>query len=252
MDFEHAQVALKALARFHALGFAMKHHKPEHFELLKKRCEAIKSQKRGLIETFKSFIRTATEDPEISAFSDFTQAVMTQASADNWATTSDESWSTIVHFDFWVNNIMFHKDAENDRVDNIKFVDFQNYLYQSPLRELVFFITTSVTDDVMKLRFDELLDVYYEAFIDVLGQMKCDTERFTRDKFDERLKFDAYEEFPHCMFMLKIITADIEEDDKCPTPHKIINNQALNDRMLSKMRRCVKKFVQKGWINKSG
>lgn len=251
LDFEHAQIALTALARFHALGFSMKRHKPEQFEILKKNCKGLSiPDKDGFDQRTEIFIKAISKDPETSAYSNFAQAVMTQDSAKFWGVKSIESWSTIIHSDFWVNNIMFKNNSDTNRVDNIKFVDFQNYQYLSPLRELIFFIMTSINNDVMDNKFDELLDLYYKNFVDFLKSLKCDAEQFARDNFDQRLKIDAFMEFPHCAYMLKVISADIETDDMFPTPEKLISDEMLNERMRDKLRRCIKKCAEKGWISK--
>lgn len=45
-----------------------------------------------------------------------------------------EPFATIVHKDIWMNNFMVK--LENGKVVKIKFVDFQNYTYESPVRDL--------------------------------------------------------------------------------------------------------------------
>ncbi|XP_001600905.2 uncharacterized protein LOC100116396 [Nasonia vitripennis] len=245
-DLEHARAAVKVLARFHALGFAMKLHKPEYFEILKERCKGLTPPPEQFYkEPIEALIQATSNDPEMSIHSDFVKAALSQDSSKNWGTKSIESWSTIIHSDFWVNNIMFHKDPKSNRVDDVKFVDFQNYQYMSPLRELIFFFVTSLKDDVMEHEFDELLALYYGNFIEALSRLKCDTNQFTREKFEERLKIDAFVQFPQSVVMLNILTADVHKDDV--TPQNIFQ-EVLNETMLGKLRRCVKKYAEKGWM----
>lgn len=225
----------------------MKLHKPEYFEILKKRCKGLTPPPETFYnEPIKILINAISNDPEMSIYSDFVRMALSQDSAKNWGTKSIESWSTIIHSDLWVNNILFHKDTDTNKVDGIKFVDFQNYQYMSPLRELIFFFVTSLKDDVIEEKFDELLDLYHENFIEVLRRLKCDTDQFARDKFDERLKIDAFVQFP-----LKILTADVSKDDKTiATPETIFQDETLNETMLGKLRRCMKKYAEKGWMKK--
>lgn len=254
MDIEHAKTATVALARFHALGMAMKHHKPDYFDHLKDRSKSLKfPDDNGFNECVKMFVRVLKQDPEISVHSGFIEDTMAKATDPNhWSTIPPEPWSTIVHSDFWVNNIMFRKNAKTNRVDDVKFVDFQNYLLMSPLRELTFFLVASTNAEVMSDNglFDELLNVYHDNFIEVLARMKVDTEPFSRDKFDERLKIDAYEEFPHCPFMLKIMTSEVKEDEKFDDPDKFMQEDSISEAFRKRIRMCVKKYAEKGWIEK--
>lgn len=65
-----------------------------------------------------------------------------------------EPWSTIVHNDFWVNNVMLKRDEGKVQV---KIVDFQMCSYGSYAKDLVFFLLSSVQDNVQRSNLDELL-----------------------------------------------------------------------------------------------
>ncbi|XP_001600876.1 uncharacterized protein LOC100116359 [Nasonia vitripennis] len=253
LDLEHAKIATVALARFHALGMAMKQHKPEYFDGLKARSKALKfPDDNGFEECVNMFIRVMKQDPEIAVHSDFIEHIMPKASdPSHWFTVPPEPWSTIVHSDFWVNNIMFRKNPISNEVDDVKFVDFQNYLLMSPLRELTFFLLASMNADVMENGFDQLLNLYYEKFIEVLKRMRVDTEPFARDKFDARLKIDAYEELLHCSFMLKIMTSEVKEDEQFDNPDKFMQEDSISEGFRKRIRMCVMKYAEKGWIEKA-
>jgi len=105
---------------------------------------------------------------------------------------------------------MFHRN-ENDQLDDIKFVDFQNYLFFNPLREMILFLLSSTNAEVLDEDIEELINIYYETFLIVLEQMGCDTEPFAREKFDAKLANDAKYEFLYISFMLKIVTLDVQE-----------------------------------------
>ncbi|XP_031781533.1 uncharacterized protein LOC100678411 isoform X1 [Nasonia vitripennis] len=159
-----------------------------------------------------------------------------------------EPWSTVIHADFWINNFMFHRDQQSGSIDGVKFVDFQNYVIMSPLRELVFFLTTNLSAEVMEHSFDDLLDLYYKNFIEVLKRLDIDTKVFSRDKFDERIKIDGFKEFLHCPFFIKIMTAEVDDPDKVKNFFGLLMEEKLDSLFMEKLRRCVKKFVEKGWL----
>lgn len=224
---------------------AMKRHKPDFFSVIKTRAKCLEiSDHQGFDSVTQLFLRLMRDDPVMSPHYTRLEVAMTQQTAVTWTAVPPEPWSTIVHADFWVNNIMFRSDGTG-RVADVKFVDFQNYLFLSPLRELTFFMMINFKEEVMAEHFDELLDEYYGHFIAVLKRMDCDVEPFSRDKFDERLRIDAFEEFPHCPFMMKVMTTEAGSD---ANPEDLMMEGTFNPILVERLRRCVKKFAEKGWL----
>ncbi|XP_050454122.1 uncharacterized protein LOC126852884 [Cataglyphis hispanica] len=246
-DFEHARIAIRAMARFHALGMAVKYKQPEYFEVLKEHSKCIKLETEDFAHMQSDILKRIAEDPEIAVHVDRCNAAMTNSFKYGlWDALPDEPWSTIIHSDFWVNNIMFHRD-ENGRVDNVKFVDFQNYLFFNPLREMVFYLfsSTNVSDD----RIEQLMDLYHETFVAVLTQMGCDTESFTREKFDAKLASDAKFEFMHLIFMLKILTLNVQEDEfSTKDMRNFMRTYQGNEAFVQRQRKIISYFVQRDWI----
>lgn len=66
-----------------------------------------------------------------------------------------EPWSTVAHSDFWGNNIMVARSK--DKPVAVKFLDFQIYQYSSYARDVGFFMLTSLSDEVLRNHFEELL-----------------------------------------------------------------------------------------------
>lgn len=236
------------MARFHALGMATKYKRPEYFEILKERSKSVELK----IEEFKHFqedmLKRIAGDPELSVYVDRCETAIRDSFEHGlWTITPDEPWSTIIHADFWVNNIMFHRD-ENGHVDDIKFVDFQNYLFFSPLREVVFFLFSS-TEVSCEDHIEELIDLYHETFLAVLKRMGCDTEPFTREKFDAKLFTDARFESMHLFVMLKILTLDAQETELKPDNMKdIMMTYQGNQLFIQRLRKVVSYFVKHDWI----
>ncbi|XP_070157113.1 uncharacterized protein [Polyergus mexicanus] len=246
-DIEHAKVAIRAMARFHALGMAVKYKQPKYFEVLKQRSKCIKFETEDFVHLQDDMLKRIAEDPEIGVHVDRCNAAMTNSLKHGmWDALPDEPWSTIIHADFWVNNIMFHRD-ENGRVDDVKFVDFQNYLFFSPLREMVFYLfsSTQASDD----RIEELMDLYHETFVAILVRMGCDTESFTREKLDAKLATDAKFEFTHLIFMLKILTLNVQEEEFSTKDMKnfMLSYQG-NQAFVQRQRKVISYFVQRDWI----
>ncbi|KAL0109401.1 hypothetical protein PUN28_014462 [Cardiocondyla obscurior] len=246
-DLEHSKVAIRAMARFHALGMVSKYKRPEYFEVLKERSKCLKLNMDEFEHFSTDMLDRIANDPQLAVYIDRCKLVI-PVSIDRglWTAIPDEPWSTIIHADFWVNNFMFHRD-ENGRVDDIKFVDFQNYLFLNPLRELVFFIFSSTEMDEDSV--EELINLYYETFVSILKRMDCDTEQFAREKFDAKLFTDAKLEFLHLFFMLKILTVDVQETDlKHDNMQEFIKHYQGNQMFIQRLRKIVFYFIKRNWI----
>lgn len=246
-DLEHSRIAIRAMARFHALGMATKYKRPEYFEILKERSKCLDLKTEEFERFQEDMLKTIKEDPQLTVYTDRCEvAIRDSFERGLWTLTPDEPWSTIIHADFWVNNIMFHRD-ENGRVDDIKFVDFQNYLFFSPLREMIFFLFSST--EVSEDQLEELIALYHETFMAVLNRMGCDTELFTREKFDAKLFIDARFETMHLFFMLKILTLNVQETElKYDNMKDFMMTYQGNQTFIRRLRKVVFYFIKRNWI----
>ena len=125
---------------------------------------------------------------------------------------SDNPWKTLVHYDVWTNNMLFHGEKENKIVDSVKLIDFQLLTLESPLADLVFFVITSSSFEISNEKLDSIFDLYYDLFISYIQKVNCSQEHYTREKFDERLKIDALKELPHLVVLIYFITF-VENDE---------------------------------------
>lgn len=238
------------MARFHALGMATKEKRPVYFEVMKKHAKCLEFKMDDFQDVHKKMLEKMEQDSEIAKHIDRCREVLENVDLMNTLFTAepDEPWSTIIHSDFWVNNIMFHQDEEG-RVDDIKFVDFQNYLFLSPVREMVFYLFSSTTEEVLENNIKELIDLYYGTLISVLERMGCDTKPYSRKEFDAKLPSDAKLEFMHICFMAKVLTLNVQETkfnyDKMKD---IMINYQGNDASLRLLRKVVLHFVKYNWI----
>lgn len=191
---------------------------------------------------------TMCEDPELREYSPGIKSAMSHVCKEVWNAIPTEPWSTIIHRDCWTNNIMFRRNPEGELDDDVKFVDFQNYLFLSPLQEVVFFLVTSLGKDVATEHFDALLDLYYGELIANLRKMQCDVGRFTRTSFEARLKIDAVLEFSHCPFIIKM-ASDVAKcgDDSADVENDMMDT-LVNPLLLERLRIFVKTYVRKGWL----
>ncbi|KAK2582860.1 hypothetical protein KPH14_008939 [Odynerus spinipes] len=248
-DLAHSKLAVRAMARFHALGIAMRCKKPDVFARIKKTSECMKINMDEFSAAHLPVLARIKEDPITSVYHDRCEKILTDENLlESWFAQPEGPWATIIHSDFWVNNIMFHSD-ENGHVDDVKFVDFQNYVYSKPVRELIFYLHSSVDDDVWENHLEELVDLYYETFISVLKRIDCDVTPFAREHFDAQFPIDAKIEFVHLTFMIKVLTIDIEQTKlDNSTMRSVMTNYGGNEIYGNRLRRLILYFDQHGWI----
>jgi thiamine kinase-like enzyme len=71
----------------------------------------------------------------------------------------------LTHGDPWVNNILL---SSND----VSFIDFQMSFWERPSADLIYFLVTSVADEVKAEYFDELIKIYHLELVDSLEKLR--------------------------------------------------------------------------------
>ncbi|KAF5308893.1 hypothetical protein FQR65_LT00593 [Abscondita terminalis] len=157
-----------------------------------------------------------------------------------------EPYATISHNDFWVNNIML---KSNER--KCKIVDFQLMDYDSCVNDLLFFIFTSVQEDVLNENLDYLIRFYYDELLRKLTELKCDTKLFTFDSFMKEVDFYARnKQFYHIMVMLRLVFA-IKEKTKTireVTMEDFSSNDRVSPECTRRVITTILHFVKNNWI----
>lgn len=198
---------LKDLAQFHAVPVALKMKKPKIFEEKIKKYMACfqpplppvdKSYPNGIIMAIlRENPVSAALIPKVEKSSKYDRVCNTKFR---------EPFASISHQDLWVNNFMVK--SEGQKIVSNKFVDFQTCTYDSPVRDLMFFLFTSVQFDVLKEQLDYLLEYYHTNFVKTLEDLGCRSTDFSEEKFFEELFYFGEYEIHHILFMyLLIVTA---------------------------------------------
>jgi hypothetical protein len=267
LDLEHMELGVKKLARFHAVSVALKILKPNVFkETVLKACDRCVVGRVSDDEAGGKWIASTLNDvkdipeclPYLKRIAERIREDMKERK-DPSAYPPKEPFATFVHNDFWVNNMMFLYETQDDNEIqssktgtpiSMKFVDFQVTLYSSPIQDLIFFIYSSATIGVMKHHFDDLVSLYHHEFIDCLSGLACNTDPFSINSFQDELNTYAPREFFHILFMTKIISADqskVPELSNC-NDNELFENNYGGEIYEEKVRFIVQDFVQRGWL----
>ncbi|KAJ9592871.1 hypothetical protein L9F63_015449 [Diploptera punctata] len=239
-NLEHMELVLSKLAQFHALGIAMKILKPEIFEeKILKTCEkfnlSISDDNEVQEKWIISIVNSIKHMPEAVPYLDKIEKCLRADTLVNekGEYPVSEPFATIVHNDFWVNNMMFKYGKPSNKTGmkqkcpiKIKFVDFQVTIYSSPVKDLIFLLFSSSEDGLLEKHYHHLIQHYHKEFVGLLTKLGCSTEMFSYEHFLQEINTFAPQELAHILYMLDPICADpsdIEETSSMAEERKCIS-----------------------------
>lgn len=219
-DFDDAAVILQGLAKFHAIPVALRHLRPEVFH---KKIAPSLLKNSGLEQLppevgaafHNAIMENAVLIPELQPYLDRVRKIVDANALAFEKPPPNEPFATMVHSDYWVSNTMMLRDENRKPLKN-KMVDLQLMQYSSPVRDLVFFLFTSVINTVLDKHFDELIKMYYKAFIDNLKDFDVDLNLFSWEEFSKEFDEVAPTEVYHILVMLKPIFTEREKIQHSP------------------------------------
>ncbi|VEN61960.1 unnamed protein product [Callosobruchus maculatus] len=240
-DYVQACAVLRRLAQFHAVPLALKLKDRATFdekilplmECSRPERDFKPPEKEEKDDTFENIFKECEDCVRAIPMLDRPPF---QIKRDNFS----EPISTLVHKDMWINNIMLRtRDRE------VKIVDFQNYSYDTPATDLIFFLCGSVGLEVLEKHFDELLRYYHENFVDTLKKLNCDTTPFTYEYLMDEIGGCMDREFGHCVIFTTVIIFG-EKNKKANFDEKPNISLAQKKRIWW----MVKEFLKKGWLDR--
>lgn len=256
LNKKQAAFAVKQLAKLHAIPIAMRIKKPKIFQEL-----VLPALAQPANETAENcvtdMVRKALDDlkeiPEASRYLDAVNKTMEYEAKcnDSSESTSKDQWATLVHNDFWVNNMMFKSD-ENGNVLDMKIVDFQLCFYDNGVKDLIFFLVSSPTREVIENDFDYLVNLYYESFVDTLKILKVETRDFIKKDFIEQLDKFGPMKLGQCLMMIQVIKSKPGVAPKMEDIHSKENFLSIGGGEVyrQKMLHTVQFFEKRGWLRK--
>lgn len=160
-----------------------------------------------------------------------------------------ETFATFCHCDYWVNNTMVLWDENGNPIKN-KMVDLQIIQYDSGVKDLIFLLFSSVSSEIRENYWDELLDIYYDTFIEYLKDFDLDLDPYSRKAFLQEVDDCGPKEFFHIAFMLKPIFTEkgkVKSLDEF-TPSDWSRRDLIGPRHAQKMKEFLLGFVKRNWL----
>ncbi|KAH8413074.1 hypothetical protein KR009_007804 [Drosophila setifemur] len=219
-DLPHTQMALQYLAEFHALPLALRLLKPEvfqeqiqpFFQKFDWHAEAPEWKAVMKAETLEDIRRATNNDAELVArvkeLSDEFFAFLASP-----PDRPDGLFTSIIHCDYWINNLMFQYDP-SAKPSQLKIIDFQTAQYDSVVHDIIAFLLSSVDTAILEIHFEHMLEIYYDAFVCCLRRVGAALSDYNYEAFRAEVKRVAYIQVPHAIFMTRFILAESATEKK--------------------------------------
>lgn len=185
LDYDHARLTIRDLARFHAYSFATRAKRPEIFETLKSMeeplfvtQETVDTDLYNRMVVFFGVIRKALSvegDHYLKRFDDFANN-MGPIMAEVVKGSNAEPHAVVNLGDVWANNILFKykENKERSELQDLRFLDFQLCRYASPATDLCYTLFCATTYEMRLKHYDELIREYYDSLSNTLRKLDCD------------------------------------------------------------------------------
>ncbi|XP_063534910.1 uncharacterized protein LOC134744893 [Cydia strobilella] len=185
-DWDYASTAVTQLAKFHALGLALRDENPHEFTRIVGNFKLDLSESQELMNMFLTF---AIENGSEAVRSDHKERLQKFfTSTENIATlmtmmTNDEIF--LVHGDYRPSNLM-HRRC-NGKLEIVP-LDYQTLKSGSPVADLMHFVFSGSDAEFRRLHYQRLMDHYFTQLTLALQQLNVDVEKlYPRETFDADL-----------------------------------------------------------------
>nr|CAH7766755.1 unnamed protein product [Callosobruchus chinensis] len=230
-DYDEIKSVLKSVALFHGISLAMKVKEPINFDRTIMTLTQIDLFPKEFVNEPWKMVAEDEQDDKISTelllqiledyhipqqyiqkMADFLSSQhLAFAGVKLHTVPGTEPFSTLIHNDLWINNIMHI--IRDGRISKTKLIDFQMYRYNHPAKDLMHVLFTSVKHDILKEHLDCLIDFYYEELIANLRRMKCDISGFKKQQFYEDINESMGAVFGHIIYMILFVVFGKRESE---------------------------------------
>ncbi|XP_029170505.1 uncharacterized protein LOC114940149 [Nylanderia fulva] len=253
LDKMHMDFAIDHLAKLHATTIGLKLKKPGLFEkaiLPVLEYSVNEDAKDCVVDMVQKAHNDYKSMKKAEPYLDRIQKTLEYAT--RVTLTPREPWTTLVHNDFWVNNMLFKYDESTGRPIDMKIVDFQLTVYDYGVHDLIFFLMSSAREEVLDEHLDNMIDLYYDSFVECLESLGVSANLFPKSQFLQQLNQCAPIRFKQCIMMVQVIQAARGSvTESTDTADKDVFKGGIDDENYKrKMLHVLSVFDRKGWLVK--
>ncbi|XP_061714382.1 uncharacterized protein LOC133522917 [Cydia pomonella] len=230
-NWDYASTAVTQMAKFHALGLALRNENPHEYTRLVSNFKFDVSENQ---EMMNSLLKLAIENGCEGLKSDHKERLQKYfASTENIATlittmTKDETF--LIHGDFRPSNLMHRR--RNGKLEIVP-IDYQTLGRGNPVGDLMHLVFSGSDEEFRRLHYQRLMDNYFTQLTLALQQLNVDVEKmYPRETFDaDLIKFRPVGLYMS-LIMAGVVTVAPEEapklDGDLTTLHVKPNQLALD------------------------
>ncbi|CRK90625.1 CLUMA_CG004327, isoform A [Clunio marinus] len=179
LNMEQTKMLLMKLAKFHAASAILYQESgkiDDHFDrkiipLFPEEGSMIDASRR-MLEAFETSVRNNEGFEYIANKISNWNVKKFLAAFTNVAEPMKCGFQVMNHGDVWVNNLMFRFDHETNSVNDVLMIDYELSFWGSPAADLLYFLITSVEDNVKVEHFDTFISFYHEQLSESLKMLK--------------------------------------------------------------------------------
>ncbi|KAK1128510.1 hypothetical protein K0M31_002968 [Melipona bicolor] len=192
IPMEYTLAVFREIARFHAIAYTMKRTREKEFFDFVDATEEVwfypesifRDMYNGTATRALEFLRKQGHDKE---FCDKLEARLANTFEDLVLkfVKVEEPLATLCHGDFTINNTLFKKESDEQKVI---FIDFALIRYGSRILDLSTFLCLHCARDLDKVMLDNVLRVYHDSLIQCLQENDIDGEDYSYETLYEEYK----------------------------------------------------------------
>ncbi|KAK5642415.1 hypothetical protein RI129_008582 [Pyrocoelia pectoralis] len=237
-NYQHAELTMKELGKFHALSFAIRDQKPDLFKYFEDNCKEtffnshIHQYSISIVTNLGiSVLKTYNPINEGREFQALQNSLRNVPNTFKDLLNSEKfgKYSVVNHGDFQIKNFLYKYgiSAQPDVPTQVCFLDWQLSRIGSPAFDILQFMFICTRKEVRNNDYLKLLSVYYQSFSSLLRQVGCDPEVLMPfDVLLEQLK--EFSAFPF-YFAMWAIAGNMKEGEGA----KDIYNNLTEDAMVN-------------------